>query len=149
MSKKDQMLIESRPKLDLVSDNFTVKVSNIPIGNVTVYKSLMKKSLMTVYKSLVNENLTWKAHIEEISKKMSAGLSVLRRISPTISFVTRQTMYKALIVPYFAYSSCIWGHIGIGLTLKLQQLRNRAAKIVTSNYENDLKIYWMNWFGRY
>ena len=63
-----------------------------------------------LYKSLgvsVDEDLTWKAHIEEISKKKSAGLSALKRISPTIPFETRQIMYKALILPYFDYSSCV------------------------------------------
>ena len=120
--KKKYMLIGSRPKLDLVSNNFAVKVDNIPIERVTVYKSLGVS---------VDEDLTWKAHIEEISKKISAGLSVLKRISPTIPFETRQIMYKALILPYFDYSSCVWGYIGIGLTEKLQQLQNRAARIVT------------------
>ena len=51
------MLIESRPKLDLVSNNFAVKVDKIPIERVTVYKSLGVS---------VDEDLTWKAHIEEI-----------------------------------------------------------------------------------
>ena len=65
---------------------------------------------MTVYKSLgvsVVEDLTWKAHIEEISKKISAGLSVLKRISPTTPVETRQIMYKALILPYFDCCSCV------------------------------------------
>ena len=65
---------------------------------------------MTVYKSLgvsVDEDLTWKADIEEISKKISAGLSVLKRISPTAPFETRQIMYKALILPYFDCCSCV------------------------------------------
>ena len=45
-------------------------------------------------------------------------------------------MYQALIVPYFDYSSCVWGYIGKGLSEKLQLLQNRAARIVTlSNYE--------------
>ena len=78
--------------------------------------------------------------IEEISKKISAGLSVLKRISPTIPFETGQIMYKALILPYIDYSSCVWGYIGIGLTGKLQHLQNRAARIVTlSNYETRSK----------
>ena len=82
----------------------------------------------------------WKGHIEEISKKISAGLSVLKRISPTTAFETRQIMYKALILPYFDYCSCVWGYIGIGLTEKLQQLQNRTARIVTlSNYETRSK----------
>ena len=37
----------------------------------------------------VEENPPWEAHIEEISKTISAGLLVLRRISPTIPFETR------------------------------------------------------------
>ena len=45
-------------------------------------------------------------------------------------------MYQALIVPYFVYSSCVWGYIGKGLSEKLQLLQNRAARIVTlSNCE--------------
>ena len=49
-------------------------------------------------------------------------------------------MYKALILPYFDYSSFASVYTGIGLTEKLQQLQNRAARIVTlSNYETRSK----------
>ena len=49
-------------------------------------------------------------------------------------------MYKALIALYFDYSSCVWGYIGKGLLEKLQQLQNRAARIVSlSNYETRSK----------
>ena len=96
VKKTKYLLIGSRPKLDLVPDNFTVKVNNIFLERVTVYKSLGV---------LVDENLTWKAHIDEISKKTSASLSVLRRLIPTIPLEIRETMYKVLIVPYFDYSN--------------------------------------------
>ena len=120
------MLIGSRSKLELLSDNFTVKVNKVPIETVTVCKSLGISN---------DEDLLWKTHIEEISK-ISAGLSVLRRVSRTIPFSTRETMYKALIVPYFDYCNCVWRHIGKEFSEKLQQLQNRAARIVTlSNYE--------------
>lgn len=125
------MLIGSRPKLDLVCNNFVVvKVDNIPIERVNVYQSLGVS---------IDEDLAQKAHTKEISK-ISAGLSVLKRISPTIPFETRQIMYKALILPYFDYSSFASVYTGIGLTEKLQQLQNRAARIVTlSNYETRSK----------
>ena len=49
-------------------------------------------------------------------------------------------MFKALILPHFDYSSFVWGYIWIGLTEKLQQLQNRAARRVTlSNYETRSK----------
>ena len=55
-----------------LSDNFTVKVNNIPIEKVIVYKSLGVS---------IDENLFWKTHIDEISKKISTGQSVLKRKS--------------------------------------------------------------------
>ena len=40
VKKSKYMLIGSRPKLEQVSNNFAVKVDNISIERVTVYKSL-------------------------------------------------------------------------------------------------------------
>ena len=40
VKKTKYMLTGSRPRLDLVSNNFLGKVDNIPIERVTVYKSL-------------------------------------------------------------------------------------------------------------
>ena len=40
------------------------------------------------------------------------------------SFETRQTMYNALIFPYFDYSSCVGGYIGKGLVENPQKLQN-------------------------
>ena len=86
------MLIGNRPELDLVSNNYAVKVDNVPIERVTAYNSRGVS---------VDEDLTWKAHIEEISKNTSTGLSVLKHISPTIPLETRQIMFKARILPCF------------------------------------------------
>ena len=72
VKKTKCMLTGSRPKLELLSDNFTVKVNNIHIERVTVYKSLGVS---------IHENLLWKTQIDEISKNISAGLFVLRRKS--------------------------------------------------------------------
>ena len=46
-------------------------------------------------------------------------------------------MYQALIVPYFDYSSCVWGYnYRERIIRKLQLLQNRSARIVTlSNSE--------------
>ena len=40
VKKTKYMLSRSRPKLELLSDNFTVEVNNIHIERVTVYNSL-------------------------------------------------------------------------------------------------------------
>ena len=51
------MLSRSRPKLELLSDNFRVKVNNIPMERMIVYKSLGVS---------IDENIFWKTHIDEI-----------------------------------------------------------------------------------
>ena len=88
---------------------FTVVVNNIHIERVTVYNSLGVS---------IDENLLWKTHINEISKTISEGLSVLRRVRRTMPFKNRETMYKALIEPCLDYSSCVWGNIGKGMSEK-------------------------------
>ena len=57
VKKTKYMLIGSGPKLELLSDNFTVKVNNIPMERVIVYKSLGVS---------IDENLFWITHIDEI-----------------------------------------------------------------------------------
>ena len=71
------------------------------------------------------------------------SISILRRVSRTIPFNTRETMYKALIVPYFDYFSCLWGYIGKRLSEKLQQeLDKQINRIVTlSNSETRSKDF--------
>ena len=66
-----------------------------------------------------------------ITKKITAGLTVLKRISPFILFETRMNTYNALVMPYFNYCSAVWGNIGIGLADKIQKLQNWAAGILT------------------
>ena len=68
-----------------------------------------------------------KQHIEEKFEDISR----LVGFKSVFRFETRQTIYEALILPYFGYSCCVWGYIGIGLTEKLQ---NRAARIVSLSY---------------
>ena len=80
--------------------------------------------------------MNWRPHINTISKKISTGIAILKRVSHFIPFHTRVNMYNALVMPYFNYCSAGWGNINKGLADKLQKMQNRAARILTfSNYE--------------
>ena len=121
------MLIGSKFKLSQIHNDFTVKVHNTPLDRVKKHKYLGVH---------IDEFLNWRPHINATSKKISAGLAILKRVSTTIPFDTRMNMYYALVMPYFNYCSTVWGNIGKGLSDKFQKLQNRAARILTfSNYE--------------
>ena len=84
------MLVGSQHKLTQIHDNFTVKVN-------TKYKSLGVH---------IDDSLTWRPHIDVISKKKSGGLAVsVRRVSSIIPLETGINMYNALVMPYFNYCS--------------------------------------------
>ena len=127
VKKTKYMLIGSQFKLFQINSDFTVKVNNTLLKRVIKHKSLGVQ---------IDESLNWRPHINTISKKISAGLASLKRVSHLIPFDTRVNMYNALVMPYFNYCSAAWGNINKGLGDKLQNMQNRAARILTfSNYE--------------
>ena len=127
VKKTKYILIGIQFKLSQINSDFTVKVNNTPLERVIKHKSLGVQ---------IDESLNWRPHIHTISKKISAGIAILRRVSHFIPFDTRVSMYNALVMPYFNYCcSAVWGNIDKRLADKLQKMHNRAARILTfSNY---------------
>jgi hypothetical protein len=57
----------------------------------------------------LDETLSWDEHIETICKKVGAGVGILKRIKPYIPGNMLQSIYNALIQPYFRdYCSPLW-----------------------------------------
>ena len=110
------MLIGSQFKLSQINSDFTVKVNNTrSLERVIKHKSLGVQ---------IDESLNWCPHIHTISKKISAGIAILRHVSHFIPFDTRVNMCNALVMPHFNYCGAVWGNINKGLADKLQKLQN-------------------------
>ena len=92
VKKTKYMLIGSQFKLSQINSDFTVKVNNTPLERVIKHKSLGVQ---------IDESLNWRPHIHTISKKIAAGIAILKRVSHFIPFDTRVNMYNALVMPYF------------------------------------------------
>ena len=71
------ILIGSKFKLSQINSDFTVKVNNKPLERVIKYKSFGVQ---------IDESLNWRPHLNSISKKISAGLAILKRVSHFIPF---------------------------------------------------------------
>ena len=91
VAKTEFMVISSRQKLQSLND-YTM---NIHIDSVPINQSNQSKSLRLI----IDENLSWKAHIHEISKKVSSGIRALKRVRPFVSMHTAIKIYKGLIEP--------------------------------------------------
>ena len=80
VAKMEFMFTSSRQKLQSLNGYTT----NIQIDGVPINQSNQSKSLGLI----TDKNLSWKAHIREISKKVSAGIGVLKRVRPFVSMHT-------------------------------------------------------------
>ena len=89
--------------------------------------------MITINSVHVDEKLSWEAHISEIVSKVAKVLAALRRLKPICPQSTLVTIYKSLILPHLEDCSAVWGCIGNGLSLKLEKLQNRAARIITGS----------------
>ena len=58
-----------------------------------------------------DESLTWSKHIEEITKKVTAGISALKRLRDFASGDVLVSVYNVLIMPHF-YCCEVWDSLG-------------------------------------
>jgi hypothetical protein len=102
----------------------------ISVGNLEIKRVETTKSF-----GLMIESLDWTAQVEHISKKVTSGLAILRRLRDTVEFNTLITIYQSIIQPYCDYCAQVWGCLGKTLAAKVQKLQNRAFRIITrENY---------------
>ena len=87
---------------------------------------------------IIDQHLSWKPNTENICKKITSGISALRRVKPFIAERdTLTSIYNAIVRPYFDYCSEVWDVFGEIQSKRLQKLQNRAARII-SNMSNDV-----------
>ena len=137
VAKTEFMVIGSRQRLA----TFDGHEINVFVGNDQIERVISSKSLGLK----IDENLTWKRHIDEISKKEA----ILVKIRSYISQDTAARVYQGLIEPYFSYCAPVWDGSGSKLSDKLQKLQNRAARVITrSSYDaSSIALYLKNLDG--
>ena len=116
------MLITTRQKRSFVDDTLNGSICGQPVNQV--------KSVNTLGLQL-EQSLSWIKHIEHIYKKVAPALGLLKRVRDFVGRDTLVSIYNALILPHLEYGCVVWDGLDKGLTIKLQRLQNRAARIIT------------------
>ena len=113
---------------------------NIQIDGVPINQS---KSLGLI----IEENLSWKAHIHGISKKVSSGIGALKRVRPVVSMHTAIKIYRSLIEPHFDFCSTVWDGLTQQPSEKLQKLQNRAIRVIPKSSYDTSSRFLLNSLG--
>ena len=94
---------------------------------------------------IIDNSLSFKAHIQEICRKVNAKVSILRRVRKLIPSDIMIKLYKAFILPHFEYASPLFIGLSMGLSAKLESTNAFALRTLfnysrSTAYEELLKI---------
>ena len=99
------------------SDNSNIVLNDTNLERVKVTKFLGV---------LIDECLTWKNHIDCISKTISRNIGVMNKLKHSIPHCILRTLYCTLILPYINYGILIWGNTCKSYLDKLVKLQKWA-----------------------
>lgn len=129
--KNCMVLNESKTKYILITNyqkRSKLEFTNlhISIGQVPIEQSKEEK-LLGVY---INENLNWDTHINNLCKKLSSKLMLLKRLKVYMDIPTRVLFYNAYIFSYLSFCCTVWGLYPSCCTNRLFQFQKRAARVI-------------------
>ena len=78
----------------------------------------------------LDQDLTFETHVEELCKKLSKRLGLLRRISSYLKQKQKAYYYEAVIKPLLLYGSPIWSSSNKGNLDNVLRMQKRAARII-------------------
>ena len=122
-SKSNVMLLTTRQMLSNLRDTSL----NVFIGN---HKLPQCNSIKYLGVDIDNV-LSWNLQTDSISKIISR----LSRLKPVLPSQMLMYIYTSIIQPKIDYAISIWGYTTAHNINKVQRLQNRAARILTGNFD--------------
>ena len=86
---------------------------------------------------IIDQHLNWKSNTKNKCKKITSGISALRHLKELVDKKTLLSVNNTIIQPYFNYCCEVWSVFGETQSTRLQNLHNRAARIM-ANMPNEI-----------
>ena len=71
----------------------------------------------------IDKNLSWNIHIEKLAKKIVSGIGAIKPCRPFVHRTTLESVFNALVQPYFNYCSEVWG-----IVTKVFRISSKSCK---------------------
>ena len=81
-----------------------------------------------------HENLSWKNHIDGITKTISRNIGVINKLKFIIPKRILHTLYCTLVLPYINYGILIWGKACKTYLEKIHKLQKWAVRIISNSH---------------
>ena len=96
-------------------------------------KAIQEKNAVKYLGLLIDSGLTWKAHIENLSKKISKTIGLLYKIRPYVSKDILKMLYYSLVYSHISYGIEVWGSADPCHLNNILLIQKRAARLITRN----------------
>ena len=83
---------------------------------------------------LIDENLTWKCHIDSVSKTLSRNIGIMNKLKYFIPGRISYSLYCTFILPYINYGILIWGNTCKVYLDKLTKLQKWAIRTISNSH---------------
>ena len=130
-----QWLVANKLTLNIGKSKFMIVTNKkIKSYDMSVFINGTKLEECEKYKYLgimMDRNLSWKAHVEYISKKISKACGSLANLRYCVKTNILREVYHSLIHSYLRYGIVVWGNACDTTLQPLKCLINRAVRIMT------------------
>ena len=97
-------------------------------------KSLERVEYTKFLGVLIDENLTWKKHIDCISKTLSRNIGIMNKLKHFIPERILYSLYCTFVLPYLNYGILIWGNTCKTYLDKLIKLQKWAVRVISNSH---------------
>ena len=118
-SKTNFMIMGTTHQTSKPENSIKVILDNVELSRVNKTKFLGV---------LIDENLTWKDHIDAISKTMSRNVGMINKLKHFVPKRILLSLYYTLVMPYLNYGILAWGNLCKTYLNKLLKLQKRAVR---------------------
>ena len=119
LKKSNFMVFQPRQKRQKFDLAFSIDGSPIERVKETVFLGVV-----------IDENLTWKPHILNVSRKISKSIGILYKSSFCLSTAALRILYYSLIYPYLIYCVSVWGSTYNSNIKKLLHFRKKQLELL-------------------
>ena len=106
-------------------------LSNIDIPILKLNNETLERVDKFLYLGIyLDQDLTWDAHVNHISNKISKNIGIIRRLKHTVPKNIIKILYISLINPHLNYGTLLWGY---NLD-RLEKLQKHAIRTLTHSY---------------
>ena len=129
-------LIVNRLSLNIEKTNFVVfRPYNKPLKyNITLKiqkNAISEKNHVKYLGIMIDAGLTWQAHIDTISNKLSRAIGLLYKIRPYVNIQILKMLYYSLIFSHLNYAVEIWGSTHNIYLNQILILQKRAIRLLS------------------